>query len=284
MASSPAPPAQKTLREPPAARRPRAKTASPAGRRCRPQRAVDHRASVSVLRRPHDRHRSLCARFPAARTIGDNRSQDRHLMITAIALRRRRADLSPRWSSTGRDDTYSNTAQRHNVPAMTALASYLDFTTCLCLYPTRYRSSSSPLRSVAPTLRVTQIPIAASRHFPRTISRGFVPWRLSDDGPGARRSISIGRHPKPSATGTGTTRPPRLVRFVSISGITRSHRRLEQATSVPRPSLVIQRTSSASADPSLVHTAGGGCQALRHRHRVLLKLLGRWVAPLAIDE
>jgi hypothetical protein len=36
------------------------------------------------------------------------------------------------------------------------------------------------------------IPIAecAARHFLRTISRGFVPWRLSDDGAGARRSIS----------------------------------------------------------------------------------------------
>jgi hypothetical protein len=47
------------------------------------------------------------------------------------------------------------------------------------------------------TFRVTQIPIAEraapSAHF----TRGFVPWRLSDDGPGASRTVSMGRHPKP---------------------------------------------------------------------------------------
>ena len=51
---------------------------------------------------------------------------------------------------------------------------------------------------VAPTCRITQIPIAEpaapSAHF----TRGFVPWRLSDDGPAASPTISIGRHPKPS--------------------------------------------------------------------------------------
>ena len=51
---------------------------------------------------------------------------------------------------------------------------------------------------VAHTFRVTQIPIAEraapSAHF----TRGFVPWRLSDDGPGASRTVSMGRHPKPT--------------------------------------------------------------------------------------
>ena len=28
-------------------------------------------------------------------------------------------------------------------------------------------------------------------------SRAFLHWRLSDDGPGARRSVAMGRHPKP---------------------------------------------------------------------------------------
>ena len=50
---------------------------------------------------------------------------------------------------------------------------------------------------VGRTFRVTQIPIAEraapSAHF----TRGFVPWRLSDDGPGASRTISMSRHPKP---------------------------------------------------------------------------------------
>src|SRR5262249_3199822 len=44
----------------------------------------------------------------------------------------------------------------------------------------------------------TQIPIAEpaapSAHF----TRGFVLWRLSDDGRAESRTISIGRHPKPS--------------------------------------------------------------------------------------
>ncbi|HUJ83933.1 MAG TPA: hypothetical protein VLW83_18765, partial [Candidatus Acidoferrales bacterium] len=55
-----------------------------------------------------------------------------------------------------------------------------------------------PIAVVARTFRLTQIPIAErtapSVHF----TRGFVPWRLSDDGPGASRTVSMGRHPKPS--------------------------------------------------------------------------------------
>src|SRR5262252_3162891 len=51
---------------------------------------------------------------------------------------------------------------------------------------------------VARTFPLTQIPIAEpaapSAHF----TRGFVLWRLSDDGRAASRTISIGRHPKPS--------------------------------------------------------------------------------------
>src|SRR5215468_11157901 len=49
----------------------------------------------------------------------------------------------------------------------------------------------------ARTFPLTQIPIAepaaSSAHF----TRGFVLWRLSDDGRAASRTISIGRHPKP---------------------------------------------------------------------------------------
>ena len=44
---------------------------------------------------------------------------------------------------------------------------------------------------VAHIFRVAQIPIAEraapSAHF----TRGFVPWRLSDDGPGASRTVSM---------------------------------------------------------------------------------------------
>ena len=57
----------------------------------------------------------------------------------------------------------------------------------------RMRESEKRLDSA----RAHIIPIteraAPSAHF----TRGFVPWRLSDDGPGASRTISMSRHPKP---------------------------------------------------------------------------------------
>src|SRR5450432_4373326 len=41
-----------------------------------------------------------------------------------------------------------------------------------------------------------QIPIASDAP-PCHASRGFLHWRLSDDGPGASRIVPDGRHPKP---------------------------------------------------------------------------------------
>ena len=38
------------------------------------------------------------------------------------------------------------------------------------------------------------------RPAPSFTSRGFLPWRLSDDGPSARRIVARGRHPKPFTT------------------------------------------------------------------------------------
>jgi len=34
-------------------------------------------------------------------------------------------------------------------------------------------------------------------HAQRIPSRDFLPWRLSDDGPSASRTVTMGRHPKP---------------------------------------------------------------------------------------
>src|SRR5712675_2864367 len=45
-----------------------------------------------------------------------------------------------------------------------------------------------------------QIPIASDAP-PRHTSRGFLHWRLSDDGPGASRIVPDGRHPKPFTRG-----------------------------------------------------------------------------------
>src|SRR6516165_7287231 len=65
--------------------------------------------------------------------------------------------------------------------------------TCFCLPPDAPLLALKPIAILAHTFRVTQIPIAEpaapSAHF----TRGFVPWRLSDDGPGASRTASMGR-------------------------------------------------------------------------------------------
>ena len=65
------------------------------------------------------------------------------------------------------------------------------------------RSGSSPLQSLpnrafnAPWQHTasTAIPIASDAP-PRPISRGFLPWRFADAGPGARGAAVMGRHPK----------------------------------------------------------------------------------------
>jgi hypothetical protein len=69
--------------------------------------------------------------------------------------------------------------------------------TCFCFPPGAPLLAHERIAIPPHTFRVTQIPIAEraapSAHF----TRGFVPWRLSDDGPGASRTVSMGRHPKP---------------------------------------------------------------------------------------
>src|SRR5215469_4597690 len=82
-----------------------------------------------MLRWPHAHHRDLRAWLPAPPpALSDSRRhQNRHLMITAIRLRRRRADLPSHWSSTGSDDTHSNAPyQRQNEPAIATVDGYLE--------------------------------------------------------------------------------------------------------------------------------------------------------------
>jgi hypothetical protein len=61
----------------------------------------------------------------------------------------------------------------------------------------RLCSRPDALRSFAHS----QIPIAGCAAPPRTIARGFVPWRLSDAGHRAPGSVVHGRHPKPCTRG-----------------------------------------------------------------------------------
>ena len=79
-------------------------------RRPQPKQAVEidpaaapaARPALPVLRRPHDHHRDLRARLPAAPPAdrASRRHQDRHLMSAAAASRTRIAERVPRWSST----------------------------------------------------------------------------------------------------------------------------------------------------------------------------------------
>src|SRR5258708_17432794 len=62
-----------------------------------------------------------------------------------------------------------------------------------------------------------QIPIASDAP-PRHTSRGFLHWRLSDDGPGASRIVPVGRHPKPF-TKAALTAPKSDFRCTPESGL-----------------------------------------------------------------
>jgi hypothetical protein len=53
-----------------------------------------------------------------------------------------------------------------------------------------------PYRKSCTRTHSREIPTASDVP-PRHTSRGFLHWRLSDDGPGASRIVPIGRHPKP---------------------------------------------------------------------------------------
>ena len=117
-----------------------------------------------MLWRPHDHHRGLCARLPAAPpTIGDNlRHQNRHLMITAMRFQRRQADLLLRWSSTGPGHTHSNAPyQRRTKPAMATLDGYLNHQHLL-LPPT----SASLLALERIAIRRTHLPHHPNPHNP----------------------------------------------------------------------------------------------------------------------
>src|SRR6202011_4373502 len=62
----------------------------------------------------------------------------------------------------------------------------------------RHCSSLERIAILAPTVRVTLIPIAERAAPSAHITRGFVLWRLSDAGHCPRGTILLGRHPKPS--------------------------------------------------------------------------------------
>ena len=120
-------------------------------------------------------------------------------MITAIRSRRRRADLLSRWSSTGCDDTRSNApSPRQSAPTMATLDGYPNHQHLL-LPPTR-RAIARPQ---AHCNRRTHLPRHPNPHSrARCALRALHPRvrSLAAFGrrPRASRTVSMGRHPKPS--------------------------------------------------------------------------------------
>jgi hypothetical protein len=110
--------------------------------------------------------------------------------------------------------------------------------TCLCLPPDATSLALKPI-AIRPT--------PSAGHLPRSISRGFVPWRLSDDGPGASGTISMAviRNPSQQRTlaivaaaslsvGLMSTRPSERVVEVQRQPQTRRPRFHQQTHRRPR--------------------------------------------------
>ena len=165
------------------------------------QAAVDDQAATALaapcplLRRPHDRHRDLRGRLPAAARADHHHRQ---LMMVPSA-NCRGADHHRRRSWTGRDGAcpmqrpplqvepqspadrmVRRNPQRQPGPISTAACS---------ARRSSVGSSAQPARSKSPerSWRPGGLPLAGS--FPG----GF----RSDDGPGGSRVVAMGRHPKP---------------------------------------------------------------------------------------
>jgi hypothetical protein len=170
-------------------------------RQCRCRRADRLAAAMPVLWRKDDHHRDLRARWPRPRAaILGLRKQDRDAMperhITAprthpLAAGRYRASASYRTHF----DRSSTAAPSHAIFRRASSASR-------CRHP---HPSGVSMRPQQPT-RNPQIPIDPSR------SRGFLPWRLPDAGPGATSPPVDGRHPKPfTPADLGSTKVERPV-------------------------------------------------------------------------
>ena len=116
---------------------------------------------------------------------------------TGLQCYRRRSPSAARWlratelaglGPTGRNAESNRSSTAASQPARASRA----------LAPGRRPTSNSPNAFIRPQRlrRSRQIPIGQNL---RSSSRGFVPWRLSDAGPGASGCACDGRHPKPYA-------------------------------------------------------------------------------------
>ena len=159
--------------------------------------------SVPLLRRAHasSSRPSRPAANPHHRpTAPAGRHQDRHVMSTShhpttavpttiAAAARAGCDNARQCDVCGHERRLDH--RRHRDATLHSRRQLCPITT------QRVRSRArSPLASCTPIGLTPEIPIALAAPSLPT-SRGFLPWRLSDAGPGACRTVVMGRHPKP---------------------------------------------------------------------------------------
>ncbi len=140
---------------------------------------------VSLLRRPHDRHRELPTRYHPTLSAKHtaSRDQDRHLMTTMLKI------ATPKCCSSFAPAT--NPRRRRSFKSATPIPVAQSKFTARCRQtPRREAIDANPSRSrsqsTAPPSRQIltscgQIPIATAAP-PTSPNRGFLPWRLSDAG------------------------------------------------------------------------------------------------------
>jgi len=167
------------------------------GRANKPNRSgAAARAPMPLLWRPHDRHRDFQGRLPAPSPANraSRRSQDRHLMIVNSS---RTSAHFPRWSLTS-----NAAAQPDRCPALHLRRPASPKRSASTAHSKPITQSGAHNQLIpAPHRLLHTRPVPSNRHSaqhcPLSTSRGFLLWRLSDDGPGACRTAAMGRRPKP---------------------------------------------------------------------------------------
>jgi hypothetical protein len=158
--------------------------------------------SVSLLRRSHVHHRDLRGRLPTTSQAGrtSRRNQDRYVMSASANSRTRTTERLPRWSPTGHGGPPPH-APRHRIPrrARTPHPSSRVLNQTRSVTPVAEINRPTRPAALLPPLRSNQIAIDKRARRPSSsTSRGFLPWRLSDDGPRARgivRERAVIRNP-----------------------------------------------------------------------------------------
>ena len=146
--------------------------------------------------RPHVRYRDLRGRLPTMppAECTSRRNPDRHIMNPSTTFRT--LTRVPRWSSPSHASACPDNLPiiAFHVVRVAKTHRQRSIKVDESIQHAQSRHSHAPPTCIHPPRR-NQIPIARSQ--PSLTSRGFLPWRLSDNGPGASRIVAMGRRPKP---------------------------------------------------------------------------------------